>query len=258
MSGTKSPSPKAQATNTDHSPIEALIVSHGQPSDPEPAEAILASYTAGIQADIPDHAIGSATLAAPGSLEAQLSRLVDGGVIYPLFMADGWFVRTALIKRISGASLDTVVAVMPPFGLDAALPGIVARNISDTLATTFEANTNASLLIAAHGSAHGTAPAKSALLFAERLREEMPNTPIEVGFIEQAPDLGEVAAQVSGPSICLPFFAMPGEHVRLDVPAALKQGGYDSPVLPPVSQLQGAAKVIANALSRALNRRLEQ
>ncbi len=258
MSGTKSPSPKAQAINTDQTPIEALIVTHGQPSDPEPAEAILAEYTASIQAGIPGHSIGSATLAAPGSLEAQLSRLVDGGVIYPLFMADGWFVRTALIKRISGAALDTVVAVMPPFGLDTALPGVVARNIADTLAASGEADTKASLLIAAHGSAHGTAPAKSALLFAERLREEMPDTLIEVGFIEQAPDLGEVAAQISTPSVCLPFFAMPGEHVRLDVPAALKQGGYDSPVLPPVTQLQGADKVIANALSRALKKRFEQ
>ena len=255
MSGTKSPSPKAQAINTDQSPIEALIVSHGQPSDPEPAEAILARYTAGIQADIPDHVIESATLAAPGRLEKQLDRLVDGGVIYPLFMADGWFVRTALIKRISGASLDTVVAVMPPFGLDVALPGIVARNITDTLSATFGVNAQPNLLVAAHGSAHGTAPAASALLFAERLRKELPGVPIEVGFIEQDPSLGDVAATMAVQTICLPFFAMPGEHVRLDIPAALKQGGFSGPVLPPVSQLDGAAKIISNALSRALNRR---
>lgn len=154
MSGTKSPSRKAPVTDENTAPIEALIVAHGQPSDPDPAEEVLSNYVAQIQAALPGHVIGGATMAAPGKLEAQLARLEDGGVIYPLFMADGWFVRTALVNRISDAALDVVVSIIPPYGLASNLPEIAARSVRDKMQKTGADK----LLIAAHGSAYGDAP----------------------------------------------------------------------------------------------------
>ncbi|TDK51565.1 cobalamin biosynthesis protein CbiX, partial [Antarcticimicrobium luteum] len=56
-------------------PLDALIVAHGQPSDPAPAEAALATLAARVQAHMPGRALGAATLAAPGALAAALARL---------------------------------------------------------------------------------------------------------------------------------------------------------------------------------------
>ena len=67
----------------------ALIVAHGQPSDPAPAEADLAVLAAAIAAQLPDWQISSATLADPDAL----ARAITGpfGLVYPMFMAGGWF-----------------------------------------------------------------------------------------------------------------------------------------------------------------------
>ncbi|UWQ07666.1 CbiX/SirB N-terminal domain-containing protein [Aliiroseovarius crassostreae] len=251
MSGTKSPSPKAPATDEDQAPIEALIVSHGQPSDPEPAEEALAEYAAVIQAALPDHVIRSATLAAPGKLEAQLAQMEDGGVIYPLFMADGWFVRTALIKRISEAALGIVVSIMPPYGLASSLPKVAAENVRKELAATGSDK----LLVVAHGSAFGDAPAASARLFTDRLQAELPDLTIELGFLEQEPSIGDKAKALGPGAICLPFFAMKGDHVRLDVPAALKMGGFEGTIMPSISHIEGAEQIAIDALSLALSKR---
>lgn len=248
MSGTKSPSPKAPVTDEDVAPIEALIVTHGQPSDPDPAEEALAAYTAAIQAAIPGSTIRSATLAAPGKLEEKLSQMEDGGVIYPLFMADGWFVRTALIKRISDAALNVVVSIMPPYGLSPKLPEVAALHVQRAMAETGTEK----LLIVAHGSAFGDAPAASARLFTERLQAELPEVQMDLGFLEQDPSIGDKAKALGAGTICLPFFAMAGDHVRLDVPAALKAGGFEGPIMPSISHLDGADQIAISALTTAL------
>lgn len=252
MFGTKSPSQKEPATKAELEPIETLIVSHGQPSDPAPAEKALAEYAAHIQAAVPDHVIGSATLAAPGRLEACLTRMADGGVIYPLFMADGWFVRTALINRISDAALDIVVSIMPPYGLSSRLPKVAANHVQKAMSATG----NDKLLIAAHGSAFGEAPAASARLFMERLQAELPEVQIDLGFLEQEPSIGEKAKALGAGTVCLPFFAMMGDHVKLDVPAALKMGGFEGPVLPSISHLDGAEQIAIDALAQAMAKRM--
>ena len=49
---------------------QALIISHGQPSDPDPAEAALALLAAKVAALLPDWRVDSATMAKTGALDA--------------------------------------------------------------------------------------------------------------------------------------------------------------------------------------------
>ncbi|MGI9369235.1 MAG: cobalamin biosynthesis protein CbiX, partial [Ruegeria sp.] len=69
----------------------ALIVAHGQPSDPAPAEAALADFARQVDSAAKRVSVHSATLATPSRLEEVLSKLPDETVIYPMFMANGWF-----------------------------------------------------------------------------------------------------------------------------------------------------------------------
>lgn len=243
MSGTRSHSRKAPAINTGHP--KALIVSHGQPSDPFPAEAALAALTARIQACLPDTRIGSATMANPGALESALELLPSNAALYPLFMSDGWFVKTALPKRIANRDLR----VLPPLGLDTRLPQIAAQEALRAVERNNWSIGDTQLLIAAHGSTQGKAAARSARLFSDRLAKILPSAGITIGFVEEAPFLNKAAADLGNTALCMPFFAMEGEHVRDDIPEALDEAGFRGVVLPPFGQYNGIAKLIAETLS---------
>ena len=237
MSGTKSPSRKAPVT-------DALIVAHGQPSDPEPAEVALAQLAARVQTRMPDGRVASATLAAPGSLEAAMDTLDKDGVIYPHFMSDGWFVRTALRKRVG----DRPVRILSPLGLDTQLVSVAARVVADAIQGEGWRSGSTRILLAAHGSENGPAAAAAARAFASGLAEALPCEGIDVAFVEEAPFLTDRAQEITGRTLCLPFFAMEGEHVREDVTATLRNAGFSGPVLPALGQSRGVPVVIANAI----------
>ncbi len=87
--------------------LDALIVAHGQPSAPEMAEEALAGFRQKVAKHAPEVCIGSATLAARGSLEGQLANLRPNAPVYPLFMSEGWFVKTNLANRLKTASVNS-------------------------------------------------------------------------------------------------------------------------------------------------------
>lgn len=222
------------------SQFDALIVAHGQPSAPLEAEQALAGFLAEIEPHVGGLPLGVATLAAPGSLEEQLANLRDGGVIYPLFMTDGWFVRTTLAKRLGDAPAE----VMTPFGMSSALIDATAKALRNSAGFG-----KGPLLVVAHGSASGRiAPAQVPQEFTRQLQEALDGYPVHLGFIEQEPLLTEVAKTAPEAAMCLPFFAMEGEHVRKDVRKALDLAGFVGDVLPAISQLPGMAELIAESI----------
>lgn len=220
--------------------FDALIVAHGQPSAAMEAEQALADFLAEIEPHVGDLSLGAATLAAPRKLEEQLTNLRDGGVIYPLFMTDGWFVRTTLAKRLGNASIE----VMTPFGMTPALIAVTAQALRNSAGFG-----KGPLLVVAHGSASGRiAPAQVPQEFARQLQEALDGYPVHLGFIEQEPLLTEVAKTAPEASMGLPFFAMEGEHVRKDVRKALDMAGFVGEVLPAISQLPRMAELIAESI----------
>lgn len=244
MSGTKSPFPKAQAT-------DALIVAHGQPSNPEPAERALAQLTARVQACMPEIRISSATMANGAYLEDTLTSLSKTGVIYPLFMANGWFVKTALRKRLGDKNSN----VLSPLGLDPELPNLAVGLIRDVLEDHGLQAEQTQLLIAAHGSAHGQAAADSAHAFAKALAVRLPMAKIGTGFVEQVPFLPEVSQSINAPCLCLPFFAMDGDHMKDDVRQGLVDASFAGQILPALGLSDGIPELIATALLAKLNDR---
>ncbi len=244
MSGTRSPSLKAPATDRS----QALIVAHGQPSSPAEAEAALARLAARVQAFSPKITIASATMAAPGMLERAVEKLQEGTPVYPLFMADGWFVKTALMERLKATPVD----VLAPLGLDPRLPEIAANRVSETARKAGWAIADTNILLAAHGSAKGKAAARSARLFGDRLAQKLQPAGVAIGFIEEEPYLAD-AARLPARSICVPFFAMQGNHMRDDVPEALSKAGFSGPVLPPFCRYDDVARLIAERVCSALH-----
>ncbi|MFT4149621.1 MAG: CbiX/SirB N-terminal domain-containing protein [Paracoccaceae bacterium] len=218
--------------------MRALLVAHGQPSDPAPAEEELALLAERVAAQLPGWQVGAATLAAPGAL----ARAVRGGtgLVYPLFMAGGWFTRVHLPQRLGEAG-GHGWRVLEPFGCDPAV-----QDLTVTLAAEAQAAGATELLLAAHGSFRSPAPAEIAFAMAARIARETELRRVEAAFIDQAPQLAQVKG--FGPqAVCLPFFAARGGHVQDDLPAVLT--GFPGPILPPVGVDARVPALIARAIA---------
>ena len=227
--------------------MRAVIVAHGQPSDPVPAEAELAALTERVQAHLPDWRLQSATLAGRGALARALRGEGDisgAGVIYPLFMAGGWFTRSHLPSRLFKAGGGDW-RILAPFGCDPAV-----QDLTVTLAREVHDAGAGELVLAAHGSSRSRAPAEVARAVATRISRELGFRRVEAAFIEQAPRLADLRG-FGADSVCLPFFAARGGHVETDLPVLLEEAGFPGRTLPPVGADPRAEVLIARAIANS-------
>lgn len=215
-----------------------LILAHGQPSDPQPAARALATFAASVAALMPGRVVRAATLAEPGALARAVSGLVSG-LVYPMFMAGGWFTRVQIPARLAEANAG-MWQVLEPFGCDP-----LVHDLCVTLARKAGAD---ELVLAAHGSGQSSAPSDIARHVAQRIRAEAGVTRVEVGFIDQAPQLSSLTGFGPG-AVCLPFFAAEGGHVAEDLPRALGQAGFAGRILPPVGLDPRVPEIVAAAIA---------
>ena len=213
-----------------------LIVAHGQPSEPEPAEAALAALAAAVAGHLPGWTVGSATLAAPGALAGAVARLGASGVVFPLFMAGGWFTRVHLPGQMAKAGAAEW-RVLEPFGCLEAVQELAVQVIAETGATE--------AILAAHGSFKSPVPAAIAGRVAGRVAAR--GLRVACGFIDQEPRLAGITGFGPG-SVCLPFFAAEGGHVVEDIPAALGEAGFQGRVLPALGLDARVPAIIAEAV----------
>ena len=226
-----------------------VIVSHGSPSDPEPQEAFVRRLAEQVAAELPGRQILGATLAAEGALARALDEAEGARVlIYPLFMADGWFVSTALPRRTEAAAPGRTLVALP-FGLDAEIPGLA---VSAARAAAQEAGYpehKTAILLAAHGSPSDPRAGRAADKCAAEMRAQSRFRTVTTGFVDQAPYLAD-AARLPSPAICVPFFAARAGHVMEDLPEALEAANFDGPCVPPLGAMPDAPGIIARALMR--------
>ena len=225
-----------------------LIVAHGQPGDPEPQQAAVEALATAVAPHLPQAQVRGATLAMPGALNAADPQTL----IYPMFMATGWFTRSELPRRLTLAGA-TGARVLPPFGSSPGLPALCLRLISDAAAAQGWSLTDTHLLIAAHGSGRSRAPSEAAQSMAAALAPHVAAT--SCGFIEEAPYIADAAQNLPARTICLPFFATNADHVTEDLPNALTQAGFQGITLPPVGMAPAVPALIAESIKAALNER---
>lgn len=238
------------ARMTSRRPLSALIVSHGQPSDPGPAAAEMAFVAAKVQSLMPEARVMAATLAEEGALAHAVAVLGPELRVYPMFMAGGWFTRTHLPERLAEAGAPGA-RVLPPFGLDGAVQALAVTVAREAAARLGRAPRDLPVLLAAHGSFKSPAPAEVAEAVAVRLRAEGGFARVEAAFIDQSPRIVEAAAGFPEGALVLPFFAARGGHVVDDLPQALDEAGFRGTVLPPLGLDARVPGLIRRALRAA-------
>lgn len=224
-----------------HPPV--LIVAHGQPSDPGPAAAELAALAAKVARLLPGQIVATATLAEPEALNAAVARLGPGGLLFPLFMAGGWFTRSHLPARLSAAG-GRGWQVLEPLGCLTSLHDLAVKVAAEALQTLA-----GPMILAAHGSGKSPVPADIAHHVAAKIRAAL-GCAVHVGFIDQAPQLQDLP-QLGDEAFCLPYFAASGGHVATDIPKALASAGFTGTQLPALGLRPEIPALIAAAIRTA-------
>lgn len=231
--------------------IRAALVAHGQPAAPAPQQRAIEALAAAVEAHLPpEWEVNGATLACPESLRVA----ADAALIFPLFMADGWFTQTELPRRLAAAAAENGAPVgqggrvLTPFGLHPALPALAGAAARAAAVAAGIDPAEATLVLAAHGSGKSPRSAEVTEGFAAALRAEGAFGAVVTGYIEQAPFIAD-AARLTGPALCLPFFATTANHVTQDLPEALAEAGFTGPVLPPLGALPEIPALIAATLA---------
>lgn len=237
------------ATAQGQPPRDAVIVAHGAPAEPAPQELVLKALAAATAPHLPQGwRVRGATMAADGALECALAEL-SNPLIYPFFMAEGFFTGTLLPRRLAEAGITGAVQTAP-FGVDPALPGLMARVALEAALASGITPAESALLVAAHGSKVSRTSADSTHAMVAALGPLTGFGRILAGFVEEAPFLAD-QARALGRGICLPFFALEAGHVVGDIPEAMAEAGFDGPILPPIGQHPDVPALIAAALIRA-------
>ncbi len=151
-------------------------------------------------------------------------------VIYPLFMADGYFVNKAIPRQFAPHE-DRDLTVLTPLGLHPGLPSLVAQLAVDTArAAGVDARLH-ELLLAAHGSKHEPASRLATDDVAGKLRQLDRFAGVSVSFLEEAPFVADQLAAISRPVIVVGLFAGQGMHGAGDVPEAVRESGREDVIL---------------------------
>ncbi|WP_245155590.1 sirohydrochlorin chelatase [Paracoccus ravus] len=224
-------------------PPNALIVAHGQPGDPGPQQAAVEALAAEVARHLPEARVRGATLAMPGALDIA----VEAALIYPMFMATGWFTRSELPRRLALLGADKA-RILPPFGSDPGLPGLCRRLLAQAAKAQDWPLAGTHILIAAHGSGRSRAPFEAA----QKMARDLAPLSVTCGFVEEAPFLADAARDLPARAICLPLFATRAEHVTDDLPEALTQAGFKGITLPPVGMSPEVPRMIAETIRAAL------
>lgn len=228
---------------------DLVIVAHGQPSDPGPPEMEMAALAARVAHGLPGWRIGSATLAAPGALRQAVQGL-GAPLVFPFFMADGWFIRELLPQRLAETGAPGA-RILAPFGLLPATSALAITMLEEALADRGWTAAETVLVLAAHGSGRSAFPAAAARALQGAIDRALPFAESRLGFIEEAPELVEVAESAGPRALCLPLFVARWGHVEDDIPAALHAAGFAGALLPPLGTDARVPALIARAVAPA-------
>lgn len=247
-------------TATPPAPPPLLVVAHGDGgADPRDETVRLLAERLAKRLDRP---VAWATLKRPetfadarAGLLTALGRASDEAVgpvvVYPLFMAEGFFVRVKLPKLLADAGFDEATS-LPVFGLDPGLVDLIEHRLR-ALASMQGGLRPSDLKVAliAHGSASGDAGSRLAGEAIVATLKARLAADLRLGFIEEAPFFDRLIEE-ERPAIVLGLFVSAGTHALDDVAAAVARAPFVRHHVDAIGRDTGVADLVERALSAHL------
>ncbi len=180
-------------------------------------------------------------------MERTVLELGSGALIFPMFMAGGWFTRINIPSRLHAVGAKDF-SVLEPMGCEEEMQSLAVAVVLEALEG--QDLKTAEVIIAAHGSFKSRVPSDIALKIVGRVASAGVGR-VAAGFIDQDPKLADLTG-FGARSVCLPYFAAAGGHVTVDLPLALDSAGFQGRILPPLGLDPRVHSIIASAINRAV------
>ncbi len=237
-----------------HERIAAVLAAHGDRGVDVPNRTLRARADALRDAGLVAEVCAGVLKGEPALEEALEAAAASGAaeiIVYPVFMSEGYFTSSVLPARIRAAGFDERCRILPPLGLDPALPALMVADARSAAQEGGLDARSARLLIAGHGSKFGPASARATRNAAAQIEASGAFGSVRVAFLEEAPFLDDELRGDRPPTIVAGFFSGEGLHAGEDVPAAIRKAGADAVYAGPVGASAGLARLIAQALDAA-------
>lgn len=154
-------------------------------------------------------------------------------LVYPLFLADGYFTRTLLPRQLEEAGAfgrGRATCLLPPLGLDPALAELTLSEASAVANSRGWLTFRTTLVLLAHGSSNNPASRLATERMAAMLAARADFARVRVAFLEESPSLGEAVGPLRDPVVVVGLFAGEGMHGGRDVPQLIAEIGRDDVV----------------------------
>ncbi len=159
----------------------------------------------------------------------QAAKTADHILIYPLFMSEGYFLKTALPSQIASSDISTPITMLPSLSSDPALPPLLYQKALETLRTTQWQIEETRLLIVGHGSSKNPASAQATRRQARNLITSSQFLGIETAFLEEEPFIEELLGHTKQlPTIIIGYFTGQGLHGKNDIEQAIETTGANA------------------------------
>lgn len=235
-------------------PFVLLLAAHGERrADAENAGVAWLAKSLGTMSVAAEVAVGFIK-GTPGVVDTIRAFAPRDVIVYPLFLADGYFARIALPRLIDRAKHDDsarIIKILPPLGLEPALIDVIADEVGGTANARGISPKDMAVVLLAHGSTKDRASRIAAEQLADRLQERRHFRDLRVAFLEEPPSLAEAVAHVGGPVAVVGLFAGEGMHGANDAKRLVMElARKDVILIGPVGTFAGLAGVIAAAVAR--------
>ena len=230
---------------------EVVLVAFGSLAEPEVLDAAIQEVKAMVAAELPGWTVRGATIGAEGSITRGFDGLSESAPVFPLMMVDGWILRKILPEALAAAGRKGT-RILKPLGLLPAFRMACAEMIRGGLREAGLEAADATVVLAAHGSARGPRPAACTRALAEELQEATGVKAVLPGYLEETPFLTDALRDAPEPAICLPCFASNAWHATGDVPRAVQESGFCGLVLPTAGTVPAVPAIIAQELEATL------
>ena len=229
----------------------AVLVAHGDRGGLAPNAALRAQAEA-VRQLTGLTPVAAGVLKGEPTLEAALAQAAASGAtriaVYPLFMAEGYFMRKVR-ERVAATGIAPEPNVLAPLGLDPALPDILVEEAASVASREGIEPKSSRLLIVGHGSKLGPASANATRKAAARAAIARRFASVTTAFLEEEPFLDDILATGKTPTVVAGFFFGEGMHAGEDVPDAIAETGANAIYTGAIGNSPAIAPLIAAALT---------
>lgn len=219
-------------TNDWQTSIAVVLAAHGDRGEAHAsgtANTTLTKHRDTLRTSAKFASVTAGVLKGEPSLEAALDEAARSGArtiaIYPLFMADGYFVKTVMTQRIAAMGLEPSLRILPPLGLDAGIVSLIADRAHAAAQAAEWSPSSSRLLVAGHGSKFSPASAEATRSVAAAVEALGLFGTVSAAFIEEPPFVADALQGDDRPTVVAGFFSGDGLHAGEDIPSAISASG---------------------------------